>query len=106
MIRQVSVGLVLLLAACGSDPQPFEVNKMASQVAYSCENGRSLQALYRAGEAAVHLAIEGQTLVLPQVAATSGIAFSNGTLTFHAEGQRAFTEGWGGGDYIGCVVSN
>ena len=104
-VRRAALGMAVLaaLAACGSDPPPIKVRKTESTVTYSCENGRALQALFRAGEPAVTLTIEGQTLVLPQVPSGSGIAFSDGSLTFRAKGQEAFTEGWPAGDYLGCV---
>jgi membrane-bound inhibitor of C-type lysozyme len=100
------LGLLLVLGACGSDPPPIEVRKMQSSVGYTCEAGRRLEALYRAGEPAVTLTLEGQTVTLPQVPSASGIAFSDGVLTFRAKGQEAFTEGHAGGDYVACVRDN
>lgn len=99
------LGLALLFAVggCGSEPSPIELRKMESTVSYSCEGGRRLQALYRAGEPAVTLTLDGQTVTLPQVPTGSGIAFSDGTFTFRAKGQEAFTEGRPGGDHVACV---
>jgi membrane-bound inhibitor of C-type lysozyme len=102
----LGVGLLFALGACGSEPPAIELRKMQSSVGYSCEGGRRLEALYRAGEPAVTLTLEGQSVTLPQIPAASGIAFSDGVLTFRAKGQQAFTEGRPGGDYVGCVRDN
>lgn len=103
-VRAGGAALALaLLAGCGGDPEPIEVRKMEDSVVYRCDGDRGFEALFRAGQPAVTLLIEGQTLVLPQVPAASGIAYSDGSLTYRAKGREAFTEGWPSGDYEGCV---
>lgn len=95
--------LVVSVASCGgSDPKPIKVRKMEDTVRYDCEGGRSLEARFRAGEAAVTLLVGSQALVLPQVPAASGVAYSDGSVTFHLLEGTAFTEGLPGGDYTDC----
>ncbi len=103
--RAVTSVLVLaLLVGCGgSEPKPIKVRKIEDTVRYDCDNGRSLEAQYRVGEAAVTLLFGNQTLVLPQVSAASGVAYSDGQVTFHLLEGTAFTEGLPGGDYTACV---
>lgn len=101
--------LLASLAACGSDePEPMMVDETPGEtrVVYDCEGGRGFEAIFRVGREEVTLLIEGQEVVLPQVPAASGIAFSDGSFTYRAKGLDAFTEGWPGGDYIQCVGTN
>jgi membrane-bound inhibitor of C-type lysozyme len=95
--------LTVSLAACGGpEPKPIKVRKMEDTVRYECEGGRSMEAQFRAGEAAVTLLVGGQSLILPQVPAAAGVAYSDGAVTLHLLEGTASTEGLPGGDYTGC----
>lgn len=102
-----SLILASSLAACGGpEPKPIKVRKMEDTVRYDCEDGRSLEAQFRAGEAAVTLLVGSQTYVLPQVPAAAGVAYSDGAVTFHLLEGTASTEGLPGGDVSGCQGDN
>lgn len=110
VVRFSAAGLLLAaLAACGSDePEPLLIDESPGEtrVTYDCEGGRGFEALFRSGREDVVLLIDGQELVLPQVMAASGVAFSDGAFTFRAKGLEAYTEGWPGGDYVACTGTN
>ena len=101
--------LLAPLAACGSDEPErpaFDETPGETRVVYDCEGGRGFEAVFRVGREEALLLIDGQELLLPQVPAASGIAFSDGSVTFRAKGLEAFTEGWPGGDFTQCTGTN
>jgi membrane-bound inhibitor of C-type lysozyme len=109
-IRKPFAGLVLLgfgaLAGCGSDAPPPDSTPGETKVVYSCEGGKGFGATFRVGHDSVLLDVEGQALELAQTPSTSGVAYTNGVAIFHFEGLTGYSEGWPGGDYIGCTGTN
>ena len=75
-------------------------------ITYTCEEDRTFQALFKAGQSRVTLTIDEREYVLEQVPSGSGIAFSNGAFTFYAKGLEAHTRGWVGGDFTDCHGEN
>lgn len=96
----------LALAGCGPEAPPPDPTPGETRVVYSCEGGRGFAATFHIGRNSVGLEIDGRTLELPQVPSGSGIAYSNGAVTFRAKGLDAHTEGWAGGDFTGCSGTN
>ena len=109
-LRWPLAGLALLgfgfLAGCGSDAPPPDPTPGETKVVYSCESGRGFAATFRVGADSVLLEVESQTLELAQTPSTAGVAYSNGVSIFHFQGLTAYSEGWPGGDYIGCTGTN
>ncbi len=105
--RFVPALLPLALVACssGSDELVDDTPGL-THVTYECEGDREFEATFRVGEDHVTLLIDGKEIVLPQVPSGSGIAYSDGSFTYRAKGRDAYTEGWPGGDFTGCVGSN
>lgn len=102
----LAVGLAAL-SACGSDSDVvIDETPGETLVTYDCDEDRSFQALFKVGTELVTLIIDGQELVLPQIPSGSGIAYSDGSFTFHAKGLEAYTEGWSGSDFRNCIGTN
>lgn len=105
--RALLAGLATVgLAACGPRAIVIDDSPGETTVTYSCEGRRSFQAVFVAGAEQVTLSSGGQQLVLPQIPATNGVAYSNGTTTFRAQERQAFVQGWPGGDFVNCSGSN
>jgi len=106
-VKAAAAALLLsLVAACGSDEVVIDESPGETLVTYSCDEDREFQVLYKAGSDLVTMIVEGQELVLPQIPSTDGIAYSDGSFTFHAEGLEAYTRGWPGADFTNCIGSN
>jgi membrane-bound inhibitor of C-type lysozyme len=97
---------VAMLGGCGPDSPPPDPTPGQTQVVYSCEGGRGFTATFHIGRSTVLLEVDGQSLELLQVPSGSGIAYSDGTVTFRAKGLDAYTEGWPGGDFTACTGTN
>lgn len=94
------------LGACGPKPIVIDDKPGEATVRYSCEGGRGFEAVFVVGASQVTLTSNGQQMVLPQIPATNGIAYSNGTTTFRAQERQAFVQGWPGGDFVNCTGSS
>lgn len=94
------------LGGCGPEAPPPDPTPGETRVEYSCEGGRGFAATFHIGSSSVLLEIDGQTLELPQIRSGSGIAYSDGRVTFRAKGLDAYTEGWPGGDFTACTGTN
>jgi membrane-bound inhibitor of C-type lysozyme len=94
------------LGGCSPEAPPPDPTPGETRVVYSCEGGRGFAATFHIGRNTVLLEIEGTPLELPQIPSGSGIAYSDGKVTFRAKGLDAYTEGWQGGDFVGCTGTN
>lgn len=108
--RKPLIGLGLLafgaLAACGSDEPPADPTPGETKVVYSCEGGDGFAAIFRVGHESVIVEVGGQSQELAQVPSASGVAYSDGVITFHFQGLSAYSEGRPGGDYTACTGTN
>jgi membrane-bound inhibitor of C-type lysozyme len=95
-----------LLGGCGAEAPPPDPTPGETSVVYACEGGRGFTATFQIGRNTVLMEVDGQSLALPQVPAGSGVAYSDGAVTFRAQGTQAFTQGWPSGDYVGCTGTN
>jgi membrane-bound inhibitor of C-type lysozyme len=94
------------LSGCGPDAPPLDPTPGETRVVYSCEGGRDFAATFHTGRSMVQLEVEGAVMELPQIPSASGIAYSDGKVTFRAKGLDAFTQGWPGGDFTNCTGTN
>jgi membrane-bound inhibitor of C-type lysozyme len=95
---RLSVALALLAGACAHRQGPSESTprigreEVAPRDAYVCASGQNLATQFDLAERRLALSIDDTLLRLDQVPSASGAKFSDGTVTFWTEGDRALLE--------------